>query len=304
MSPTGYTSPDYVASLAEYGRPVQLPQSGGFLLERTIPGTSECDAIGPYPLFCCSDWSGLQADLANLEGRLVSVVLVTDPFGPVEPFDLAPAFNHGLLRYKDHSVIDLEVPLDQTACPHHRRNARKANRSLAVEEITEPLRFVDTWCGLYAELIARHELTGICCFSRKAFEAQLAVPGLVALRAIDKDCSTAGMVLWYCQGDVGYYHLAAYSPRGYAEMASYALFWASAERLRGRLRWLCLGAGAGVRNDGSDGLTRFKRGWSALVRPTYLGRHVACAERYAELCRGQRETDFFPAYRAGVDRAA
>jgi hypothetical protein len=304
MSPNGYTSPSYVASLAEFGRPVRLPQSGGFLLERSIPGTSLRDAIGPYPLFCCADWSGLPADLASLEGHLVTVVVVTDPFAPFDPVTLAPAFSHGLVRYKDHCVIDLDVPLDQTACTHHRRNARKALQNLTVEEIADPIDFVDTWCGLYDELIARHELTGICCFSRQAFEAQLAAPGLVALRAIDRHCSTVGMVLWYCQGDVGYYHLAAYSPEGYAQKASFALFWASAQRLRGRLRWLSLGAGAGVRNDGSDGLTRFKRGWSGLVRPTYLGRHVTCPKRYAELCRGSQESDFFPAYRALADRAA
>ena len=105
------------------------------------------------------------------------------------------------------------------------------------------------------------------------------------------------MILWYCQGEVGYYHLGAYSQRGYAEGASYALFWASAERLRGRVRWLSLGAGAGATCDGEDGLTRFKRGWSALVRPTFLGRHVACSRRYAELCRDRPATDFFPAYR-------
>ena len=49
--------------------------------------------------------------------------------------------------------------------------------------------------------------------------------------------------------------------------------------------------------DGADGLTRFKRGWSPLVRPSYLGRHVACPRRYAELCRDRPATDFFPAYR-------
>jgi hypothetical protein len=298
---TGYTSPSYVASLAEYGRPVRLPKSGGFLLERNIPGTFEHDAMGPYPLFCCREWSSLPADFANLKGRVVTVVLVTDPFGRFDPVSLAPAFSHGLVRYKDHSVIDLEVPLDQTACQHHRRNARKALLGLTVEKITDPVQFVDTWCGLYAELIARHELTGISRLSREAFEAQLATPGLVAVRAIDHDCSTVGMVLWYCQRDVGYYHLAAYSPEGYAKKASYALFWASAELLRGRLRWLNLGAGAGVTSDGSDGLTRFKRGWSPLLRATYLGRHVVCSKRYAELCRGRPETDFFPAYRAPVD---
>jgi len=304
MSPVGYQNPDYVESLAEFGHAIALPRSGGFVLERVIPGTAHRDAVGPYPLFCCTDWSGLAADLASLADRVVSVALVTDPFGAYAPPALAGAFNHGFVRYKDHYVIDLQVPLEESACAHHRRNARKALSRLAVEEIADPNRHLDTWCGLYAELAARHRLTGMSRFSRRAFEVQLAVPGMVAFHAIDKEEGTVGMVLWYCQGDVGYYHLAAYSPRGYQEKASYALFWAAAERLRGQLRWLCLGAGAGVSCDGADGLTRFKRGWSSLVRPTYLGRHVAQPERYAELSRGCERSDFFPAYRTPTWRIA
>jgi hypothetical protein len=293
-----------VASLSQYGRPLALPGSGGFLLERRVPGAEAFDAMGPYPLFCCTDWSALPADLARLEGRVVSVVLVTDPFAPGDPLALAGAFSHGLVPFKDHHVIDLEVPLETSVCPHHRRNARKARARLKVEEVFEPRRDLETWCRLYEELIHRHRLTGISRFSREAFELQLSVPGLVAFRAVDEEGSTVGMVLWYCDGAVGYYHLAAYLPRGYAEKASYALFWASAERLRGRVRWLSLGAGAGATCDGTDGLTRFKRGWSPLVRPTYLGRHVACPRRYAELCRARPSTDFFPPYRASAGAVA
>jgi hypothetical protein len=300
MIRTGYLHPGYPASLEDFGGLVALPRSGGMLLRRPVPGTAEWDAIGPYPLFCCTDWSSLSADLAALAGQLVSIVLVTDPFGPNNPDALAGAFSHGLVRYKAHSVIDLEVPLEQSACPHHRRNARKALGRLTVEELAEPSRHLDTWNELYAELIARHRLTGISAFSPKSFAAQFAVPGLVAFRAVDRGGETVGMVLWYCQGDVGYYHLAAYSPRGYAEKASYALFWAGFEQFRGRLRWLNLGAGAGATCDGSDGLSRFKRGWTPLFRPTYLGRHVATPGRYAELCRGRLTTDYFPAYRAAV----
>jgi hypothetical protein len=304
MRPTGYLSEEYVQSMCEFGRPTRLPRSGGFVLRRAIPGTDDCDAIGPYPLFCCADWSSLPADLADLEGRVVSVVLVTDPFGPEDPAALASGFSHGLVRYKDHFVIDLGIPLERSACAHHRRNARRARSRLTVEEIAEPSRYLDTWCDLYAELINRHGMTGLSGFSRGAFEAQLEVPGLVAFRAADDRAVTVGMVLWYIQGSVGYYHLAAYSPRGYAEKASYALFWASAERLRDRLRWLSLGAGAGATCDGSDGLTRFKKGWSSLVRPTYLGRHVARPDRYAELCRDLPERGFFPAYRDRTETAA
>jgi hypothetical protein len=106
------------------------------------------------------------------------------------------------------------------------------------------------------------------------------------------------MVMWYCQGDVGYYHLAAYTHKGYADNASYAVFWSAAERFRRQLRWLSLGAGAGATCDGSDGLTRFKRGWSSLTRPVYLGRHVTCPKRYEELSRMLPATNFFPAYRS------
>jgi Acetyltransferase (GNAT) domain len=300
MLNTGYLHSGYTISLSGFGEPVSLPRSGGVLLRRTIPGTSECDAAGPYPLFCCTDWSALPADLDALAEPPVSIVLVTDPFGPDDPDALAGSFSHGLVRYKDHSVIDLEVPLEQSACPHHRRNARKALSRLTVEELAEPVSYLEMWCRLYAELIARHRVTGVGAFSREAFAAQFSVPGLVAFRAVADDGDTVGMVMWYCQGDVGYYHLAAYSPRGYAEKASYALFWAGVGRFRGRLRWLNLGAGAGATGDGSDGLSRFKRGWSPLTRPTYLGRHVGRPGRYAELCRGRPPTDFFPAYRAAA----
>ena len=112
--------------------------------------------------------------------------------------------------------------------------------------------------------------------------------------AIANTREIVGMILWYCQGEVGYYHLAAYSPRGYAENASYALFWASAERLRGRVRWLSLGAGAGATCDGADGLTRFKRGWSPLVRPAYLGRHVAQSSTLCRAVSGSTGDRFLP----------
>ena len=45
MSPTGYQSPGYVASLREFGRPLSLSRTGGFLLERAIPGTDRKSVV-------------------------------------------------------------------------------------------------------------------------------------------------------------------------------------------------------------------------------------------------------------------
>src|SRR2546423_1481924 len=44
MLQTGYLHSGYAASLEAIGKPVSLPGSGGMLLWRTIPGTTECDA--------------------------------------------------------------------------------------------------------------------------------------------------------------------------------------------------------------------------------------------------------------------
>src|SRR5438045_5100866 len=91
---TGYAHPQYAASLGEYGAPRLLPRSRGWILERPIPGTDVRDAMGCYPLFACQDWSGLSDDLAEIsrERSLVSVVLVTDPFGEYHEADLHAAF--------------------------------------------------------------------------------------------------------------------------------------------------------------------------------------------------------------------
>src|SRR5229473_8652620 len=86
---TGYAHPGYAASLSEFGTPRLLPRSGGWILERRIPGCQERDAMGCYPLFACQHWSQLHADLDEIGSELVSVTLVTDPFG---------GYQEGLLR--------------------------------------------------------------------------------------------------------------------------------------------------------------------------------------------------------------
>ena len=64
MIPTGYRHALYAASFAEFGRPRPLPRSGGWVLERDIPGTGQRDGMGLYPLFVCPDWNALPDDLA------------------------------------------------------------------------------------------------------------------------------------------------------------------------------------------------------------------------------------------------
>jgi hypothetical protein len=111
------------------------------------------------------------------------------------------------------------------------------------------------------------------------------------------------MIWWFVSGSVAYYHLGAYTDLGYELHASFALFWRAIELFKAEgLRWLNLGAGAGVGNNNpTDGLSRFKRGWSTGTRPTYLCRRIFDRVRYEQLVKskGIQDTVYFPAYRTG-----
>jgi len=103
-------------------------------------------------------------------------------------------------------------------------------------------------------------------------------------------------------GNVAYSHLAAFSPRGYESWAAYGIYWATLDYLTARgVEHLDLGGAAGLEAAATDGLSRFKRGWSNMTRLVYLCGRVLDPPRYAQICQcpGRGGTEYFPAYRAG-----
>ncbi len=298
---TGYMHPGYVESLAEFGTPRELPRCRGWILERHIPGFPYRDGMGCYPLFACQDWSQLQHDLEEIRDGLVCLFMVTDPFGHHCASCLHECFKDVVIPFKEHFVIDLKNSIDTFVCNHHRRYARKALRNLCVEICDKPEQFVKIWVDLYANLIKTRNINGIQAFSRTAFAKQLSIPGIVMFRAVCEE-KTVGMLLWYIQEEVGYYHLGAYSPVGYNLHASFALFWFAIDYFATNgVRWLNLGAGAGIGSQGTDGLSRFKRGWSTGTHTAYFCGRIFDHAKYSEIVRakGISATDYFPAYREG-----
>ncbi|HLA09010.1 MAG TPA: GNAT family N-acetyltransferase [Pyrinomonadaceae bacterium] len=302
VSPAGYLHGSYAESLSEFGQPFKLVGSEGWILLRTIPrAESVRDAMGCYPLFCCRDWSKLNSDLDQLEGQIVSIAIVADPFGEYDTERLRECFPDAFTHFKDHFVVDLGREPKDFIHPHHRRNARKAFSQLSVEVCRNQSHFIEDWISLYEELTRRHRIIGVAAFSKDSFVKQFLVPGIVVFRAASRN-RTEGMLLWYVQDGVAYYHLGAYSEVGYKLGASFALFQAAIEEFQHRgLRWLNLGAGAGVDATGDLGLTRFKAGWSTGVRPAFFCGRILHLQKYWELgrLRDIRETNYFPAYRLG-----
>jgi len=301
MRTGGYLHPSYAQSLSELGEPIELPICKGWILKRQIPKVSHFDGMGPYPIFACENWSGLEKDLDLIGGQLVSLSLVTDPLGQYSQKDLLRYFKDIARPYKEHFIVDLRQQPQAFVTRHHQRNAHQALQKVNVDIFENPIQLVDEWCSLYDHLIERHNIKGITRFSRTSFAKQLSVPGMMAFRASVEN-KTVGMLLWAIQNNIGYYHLGAYSPEGYKLKASFALFWKIFDHFKNSgLDWLSLGAGAGIKGDEEDGLTRFKRGWATGTRTAFFCGRIFDVKKYNESILAYKtiNTNYFPAYRAG-----
>ena len=205
-----------------------------------------------------------------------------------------------MFPFKEHYVADLSKPIEEIVSKGHRRDARRALRKVVVELCPDPSAFVDEWAWLYGSLIRRHGIQGLQRFSRAAFDSQLRVPGVCYFRALCDGQLVGGNVV-YVQNDVAYFHLSAFTDRGYSLGASYAIKWTEIEYFLGKVSWMHLGASPGVDQAGYNGLASFKRGWATETRPVYFCGRILDKEKYAKLASASETPDasYFPTYRAG-----
>jgi hypothetical protein len=252
--------------------------------------------MSPYPFLSCRSWPALCGDLAELPSDLVSLTIVSDPFGDITGLR---ACVDDIRRFKGHHVADTSVPMTERVWRHHRRLARRGSRTNTVEVLERPADHLAEWLGVYANVVDRHAPGGIRAYSPVALERQLRVPGLVAFRARDGG-ETTGMTLWFMQGEVAYRHLVATSPAGRATAAMHALDWFASEWFTGRCAWLHFGAVPGPIDRPGSGLDAYKRGWCTHLLPNYLARTVLDRQAYDALAAATPSTgvDYFPAYRA------
>lgn len=294
-----YSHPLYAQSLQEFGEPRELPRCGGWILERAIPGTPYKDAMGPYPLFACHDWTKLHEDLDEVGQDIVSLTIVTDPFSGVTQSCLEKCFDI-IKPFKTHYLVDFSYPLESFVNKENQRKASKSLRQMEVEVCLEPIQYLDEWLKLYDNLIKRHNITGIQAFSQKSFELQLGLPGMIMVVG-KKEGVVLGAHLAMVHDYTAYGHLAAFSPEGYKIKASYGIFWVALKYLGDHgIHLYDKGGGAGIIEDEKDGLSRFKKGWSNDQRLVYFCGRVFDRQKYDSLCRQAQvvNVDYFPAYRA------
>ena len=295
----GYSHPLYADSLAEFGIPRYLSGCQGWILERQIPGAPYRDAMGLYPLFFCENWENLIDDFEALKNQLVSMSLVIGPFSqfPVEKYS---KYFEIFRPYKDHYILDLSLPLDETVSKGHRRSARRALRNLEVEMTVSPDIDLDEWVQLYGDLIRRHQIKGIRAFSHNSFEKQLAIPNTIYFRVTNKG-NVVGGNIFLLQDDVAYAHLSAFSDEGYKLGAPYAVKWCALQHLSRLVRWVNFGGSTSSSQEHLTGLDYFKMGWSSQTGKSYFCGKILDEEKYTGLLNRKKayDTTWFPAYRLG-----
>jgi GNAT acetyltransferase-like protein len=295
---TGHAHSGYAAAMAEFGTPRELPHCRGWVLERSIPGSSYRDAMGCYPLFACQDWAVLREDLESLDD-LVSLAMVPDPFGNYEFADLDRTFDRVRL-FKEHVVIDLQGSWEAQVDKHHRYMCRRALRHMEIRRCANPQDYLDDWVHMYGYLVAKHEIDGMRAFSHRSLSMQLEVPGASLFVAVHKE-RVIGALLCYQQTPVAYAQLTGVDEMGYKLGASYALFWTAMQYYADKVPWFNLSGVPGVSDTGGEGLRWFKQGWSRKTRPVYFCGRVFNRTVYDALAgiRGDVIGGYFPAYRAG-----
>ncbi|MDB5499947.1 MAG: hypothetical protein JWP28_3978 [Phenylobacterium sp.] len=295
-----YAAGDYARALADgTGAALEVMDWGSFVLTREIsprdtrglPGLR--DAMGVYPMTPIREQADLKDGLGRLADQgLVSVVLVPDPLASPEVNRLTAAF--GLCRpFKIHYLVDRAAG-DYAPSKHHRAEIRRAQRRCRVElvRLTDHL---PAWTQLYDGLVERHTITGVTAFREAYFTALSREPRMTALAAYVGN-EISAMTIWFEHAGVAYNHLGASNALGYANGANYALYDAAIAHFS-QAAILNLGGGAGSRDDPSDGLAVFKRGFANAEVHAMLCGAVLDEARYAALAGGLPPTGYFPSYR-------
>ena len=300
IEPAGYASEAFAKACQDYGRPRRLRSCGASVLLREIGGTPFIDAMGCYPLFACQHWDRLASDLEELERDCVSLVLVSDPFSPLDQSALETIFDR-VVSFKSHYVADLTVETRDFVSGKRLRSGRSLLRRMRIEIVWQPATLVDEWLQLQRELQDRHSPRATRLLTPEAVADLFATPGVTVLRATLDD-ELMGIHVDILAGGVVYAHLAAYSRAGYAANASSAINIFEIEFFRDKARWIDWGGNAGPADDANDGLARFKSRFATGSLPVYLCGRIFQNARYDELVRALPGSNraYFPAYRAGA----
>jgi transposase-like protein len=255
----------YARAFDEPGvRPLRVAAWGTHVLVRDgRKGALQATGVRPYAALDpeCDVAAGL--DELRAAG-VVAVSLITDPLWCPEPDVLDAAFT--VCRpFKTSYYVDRESAPVHIA-KRHRNMVNRARRAGEVRELALA-DHLDRWLELYAGNVAERRIPqpfGASYFQHLARE----VDGVRTV-AVVVDDELAAMTLWVRHDDILYFYDGASSATGFATSAAYAAF-AHVVETATDCRYVFLGGSADFHDDPTDGLAKFKRGFSNASTLSHL----------------------------------
>lgn len=292
-----YTTQAYAAALSHWGQPLHVPVWRTSVMTRTIEQGYQ-DAAGTYPLAILPVDADIQGGLNFLRDQgLISVVLVLDDVHRPNLNDLKKHFD--IVRpFKTHYTNDPQNG-SFSYDSHHRYELRQALKVVRAEQM-DLKTHLPAWIDLYKTLVLRHGLKGLHDFPARHFETLAELENITTFGAWLDD-KLVSCHIWAHHNGYAISHLAASSDKGYKSRAAYAVNDLALQHFStGKL--LNFGGGAGHTESATDGLAKFKKGFSNRTANAYICGAILDQKRYDELLKkrglDQKQTDFFPAYRA------
>jgi Helix-turn-helix domain/Acetyltransferase (GNAT) domain len=212
-------------------------------------------ATGVRPFGSLDPKCDLQAGLEVLwEAGIASFSMITDPMWCPDESQLRVAFD--VCRpFKEYYVVDraAEVHIRK----RHRNRINQARRAGEIHRI-QLADHLDTWIALYEGNVDNRQIAQP--FTRSYFERLATFKDLRTI-AVLSDGEIVSMSLWVPYRDTMYFHDGASNAGGMAISAAHSAF-ADVIEAAADYRYVLLGGSAGFRDERSDGLAVFKRGFA------------------------------------------
>ncbi|NQD38056.1 hypothetical protein HPT27_13570 [Permianibacter sp. IMCC34836] len=287
-----YCHPLFAEAHRHLGVPVAMSASGSYAYLRSLPDAAGLDASALYPIWVMQAPEQLATDFSALTNAgaisFVGVCALQSNAAMAALASQADVWQ----AFKPHYLFDNRLPFQFSK--HHRYELKRANKSVSVHWSTlTPV--LDKWLAMYGQLAVRHQLSALHQFPRAYFECLSQVPGLeVVIAATDNE--PVSMHLWFDDGEILWSHLAASSEQGYALSAAYAVNAAALDRY-GSTRLINFGGTAGIAGSESDGLARFKQGFSNRSETSWLFGKILDPQEYRRRTAELAPSRYFPRYR-------
>jgi len=290
-----YATDVYARSLLHWGKPLAVPAWGTSVIVREIDGAQ--DAAGVYPFAVFKHDADIATGIEQLRNSgLVSLVMVFDAFHCPDAIELERHFDF-VRPFKTHYIYRKEKGAIRYDT-HHQRALRRAQREVRVESLDLKL-YSNSWQSLYDNVITKFRLTGLHAFPEDHAKKISTIEGVTALGAWHDD-NLVSCHIFASNGKYAHSHLVASNQDGYDTRAAYAINDFAITCFRDE-QVINFGGGAGAGDKESDGLARFKRGFSNDTELSYLCGVILDKERYDALCTARdiaHDTSYFPAYRS------